>query len=292
MIWIWSRFCIDWVNVRYELTDGIDYFNYLKSIRDELRGESPSDLPEQLVGALKGLLNKNRLNVLYTGGKDRVEEIKAKVQSAFDDLPSEPLGSPAVIQTGEKQNEAYVTAQDVNYVAAGADADGILDYNGAANVLSTAFRYDYLWNEIRVKGGAYGSLYNHKRNGSFALGSYRDPNISNTLTVYKNLPEFVENLELSETELLKYIIGTMSPLEQPKSAFSKGLTAFSRLNTGLTKDDIVQLKEEILATDSSKLNALHEDFAKVMDNSTVVVIGNKTQIDKEKDLFDKVFELY
>lgn len=275
-----------------ELTDGIDYFNYLKSIRDELRGESSSDLPEQLVGALKGLLNKNRLNVLYTGGKDRVEEVKAKVQSAFDDLPSEPLGSPAEIQTGEKQNEAYVTAQDVNYVAAGADADGILDYNGAANVLSTAFRYDYLWNEIRVKGGAYGSLYNHKRNGSFALGSYRDPNISNTLTVYKNLPEFVQNLELSETELLKYIIGTMSPLEQPKSAFSKGLTAFSRLNTGLTKDDIVQLKEEILATDSSKLNALHEDFAQVMDNSTVVVIGNKTQIDKEKDLFDKVFELY
>ncbi|GAA0353543.1 insulinase family protein [Alkalibacterium iburiense] len=275
-----------------ELTDGIDYFNYLKSVRDELRAESPSDLPEQLVGALKRLLNKNRLNVLYTGGKDRVEEVKAKVQSAFDNLPSEPLGLPAEIQTGEKQNEAYVTAQDVNYVAAGADADGILDYNGAANVLSTAFRYDYLWNEIRVKGGAYGSLYNHKRNGSFALGSYRDPNISNTLTVYKNLPEFVENLELSETELLKYIIGTMSPLEQPKSAFSKGLTAFSRLNTGLTKDDIVQLKEEILATDSSKLNALHEDFAQVMDNSTVVVIGNKTQIDKEKDLFDKVFELY
>ena len=73
-------------------------------------------------------------------------------------------------------------------------------------------------NHIRVKGGAYGSLYTHRRNGNFALGSYRDPNLRATLEVYRNLPEYVLNLSLTKEELNKYIIGTMSPLEQPKSA--------------------------------------------------------------------------
>ena len=73
----------------------------------------------------------------------------------------------------------------------GADAKNILAFTGASNVLATAIRYDYLWNHIRVKGGAYGSLYTHRRNGNFALGSYRDPNLRATLEVYRNLPEYV-----------------------------------------------------------------------------------------------------
>lgn len=84
----------------------------------------------------------------------------------------------------------------------------------------------------------------------------------------------------------------MSPLEQPKSAASKGLTALNRLKSGLTAEDIVQLKEEILATESEDLSALATDIEKVLDDSTVVVIGNKAQIDKEEDLFDEVFKLY
>lgn len=275
-----------------ELVDGIDYFNFLKDIRDDLKTNDGKELTKQLSDTLARLLNKNRLNVLYTGGKDRVPALKEKLQTAFEDLSSDPLGLPAEIKPGKKQNEAYVTAQDVNYVGAGANSDGILEYNGSAHVLSTAFRYDYLWNEIRVKGGAYGALYSHKQNGTFALGSYRDPNIQKTLDVYKKAPEYVKNLDLSEAELTKYVIGSMSPLEQPKSANSKGLTAFARLNTGITREDIVQLKEEILATDSNKLSELHEAYAKLLDESTVVVIGNKTQIENEKDLFDKVYELY
>ncbi|MDZ7835566.1 MAG: hypothetical protein U5K84_09940 [Alkalibacterium sp.] len=115
------------------------------------------------------------------------------------------------------------------------------------------------------EGGAYGSLYQHRRNGNLALGSYRDPNIGKTLDVYQNMPDYIKGLTLSESELLKYIIGTLSPLEQPKSAHSKGLTAFNRLKRNITKEDIVQLKEEILATDSDKLASLHDDFKAVIE---------------------------
>lgn len=74
---------------------------------------------------------------------------------AFADLPSEELGAAVHYEPGKKQNEAFITAQDVNYVGFGADAKEALDYTGTSMVLASAIRYDYLWNHIRVKGGAY-----------------------------------------------------------------------------------------------------------------------------------------
>lgn len=275
-----------------ELSSGIDQFNFLKDTRDALKEESAEDLSKQLANMLERLLNKNRINALYIGEKDRKHTVKEHLKEAFADLPSEGIGVPADFKAGKVQNEAYVTAQDVNYVGTGADADGTLAYTGTSKVLSSAIRFEYLWNQIRVKGGAYGSLYFHRRNGSFALGSYRDPNIRETLDVYDKLPEYVENLKVSEEELNKYIIGTMSPLEQPKSAVSKGVTALNRLKTGLTAADIVELKEEILATTADDLSAVSSDIKKVLADSTIVVIGNKAQIDDEEDLFDEVFKLY
>lgn len=275
-----------------EYTNGIDHFNYLKAAREALTNEEGDALSEKLAGTLNRLLNKERLNILYIGGKERSEVIQEKVTEAFAELQSEPLGAAVTYAPGPKRNEAYVTAQDVNYVGAGANAKGILEYNGATNVLASAIRFDYLWNEIRVKGGAYGSLYNHRRNGAFALGSYRDPNIRKSLDVYKNLPNYIQQLSVSEEELNKYIIGTMSPLEQPKSALSKGLTALSRLKTGISASDIQTLKEEILATESDDLTSYAKAFEEVLANPTVVVIGNKAQIEEEKDLFDEIKPLY
>lgn len=275
-----------------EMINGMDQFQFLKNIRDDLQSGKADEVKERLSETLGRLLNNNRLNSLYIGEQERSILVKERLQTAFLDLPSAELGEPAVITPGTKQNEAYVTAQDVNYVATAADATDKFEYTGATNVLATTVRYSYLWNEIRVKGGAYGSLYNHQRNGSFALSSYRDPNIRKTLTAYKNLPDYVGQIDLSDSELLKYIVGTISPMEQPKSAFSKGLTAFNRLKTGVTREELIHLKEEILAVDSKTLATLHKSLESVLEESTVVVIGNKTQIENEKDLFDKVFELY
>lgn len=275
-----------------EHLSGIDQFNYLKSTRDELKGEAPSKLSQNLADMLDRLLNKTRMHALYVGDREQSEKVRHTLQAAFSELESTSKSEDAVYEAGEKQNEAFVTAQDVNYVALASDAREHLDFNGQSQVLSTAFRFDYLWNNIRVKGGAYGSLYMHRRNGNMALASYRDPNIKKTLETYRQLPAYVKNVELSESELLKYIIGTLSPLEQPKSAYNKGMTAFSRFKQGLSSDDIKQLKKEILAADSASLSALHTAFEEAISSSTVSVIGNKAQIEKEKDLFDAVYDLY
>ncbi|MBM6613780.1 insulinase family protein [Desemzia sp. RIT804] len=275
-----------------EMVSGMDQFQFLKDIRTDLQSDQAGSVKHHITRILKRLLNKNRLNILYVGEQERGELVKEKLQTAFSDLSSAELSETAVITPGTKQNEAFIAAQDVNYVATASNASDKFDYNGASKVLATTIRYSYLWNEIRVKGGAYGSLYNHQRNGQFALSSYRDPNIRKTLDAYKGLPDYVSQMELSESELLKYIIGTISPMEQPKSAFSKGLAAFNRLKTGVTREELIHLKEEILTVDSKTLSRLYKSLERVLEESTVVVIGNKAQIESEHDLFDKVYELY
>lgn len=277
-----------------EHASGIDQFNFLKDVRTGLVNdkETPTSLTADLAAILQRLVNKDRVNVLYTGSNGRAKIVKEKIIEAFQELPSTSIGELVDIQTGTKQNEAFITAQDVNYVGVGANSEAVLPYTGASNVLATAIRFDYLWNEIRVKGGAYGSLYFHRRRGEKALASYRDPNIKETLAVYAGLPNYVKNLTLSEEELTKYIIGTMSPLEQPKSARSKGLSALSRLKNDISREDIIQLKEEILEAKVGDFNDLANKFEEVLEDETIVVIGNKAQIETEKELFDEVYSLY
>ncbi|MDN6196350.1 MAG: peptidase M16, partial [Atopostipes suicloacalis] len=276
-----------------ELSSGIDYFNYLNKMNETLKeNHSENEIKSQLANIQSRLLNKKRLNVLYTGSKERAEIVKEKIKKSFDDLDSEELNQPAKLTKGPKQNEGHITAQDVNYVGLGANSQDILAFNGMTNVLASAIRFDYLWNEIRVKGGAYGSLYQHRRKGQFALASYRDPNIKETLAVYKDLPNYLKNLQLSEDELTKYIIGTISPLEQPKSARSRGIAALSRLKNDFSREDIIELKEEILATKGDEFGSLAPKFEELLEEDTLVVIGNKAKIEEEKDLFDEINTLY
>ena len=106
------------------------------------------------------------------------------------------------------------------------------------------------------------------------------------------IPEFIETLELDEASLLKSIIGTLSNLDQPLSAYHKGKRAFSRHQVGRTTADVIQLKEEVLATTEANLTALSEGFKTVLNKGTIAVIGNKAQIEQERDHFDEIHELY
>ncbi|XJS10715.1 insulinase family protein [Aerococcaceae bacterium WGS1372] len=276
-----------------ELINGIDQFNYTKDVLNKLKQSDSSELSEKLEVMMQRLLNTSRINVLYIGENRRVEAVKEAVLQTFNDLIGEPLGQAVEYQAGEKANEAFITAQDVNYVGLASDAlIGHLGFSGPSLVLSNLLRYDYLWNNIRVKGGAYGSMFRQLLNGGIQLSSYRDPNIAKTLDTYRGISDFIANIELDEASLLKTIIGTMSNLDQPLSAYHKGKRAFSQYQTSRTTADTIQLKEEVLATTQAELNALSDAFKAIIDQGTVAVIGNKAQIDQEKDLFDTVSDLF
>lgn len=275
-----------------ELVSGIDQYAYLKTTRDYLKDTPDATLSDSLSSLQALLLNQQRLNVLYTGSSDRVESIKQTIMKSFEELDSRPLGEATVFVAGKKQNEAFVTAQDVNYVAQASNASEVIPFNGVTSVLGTILRYDYLWNHIRVKGGAYGALYRHQRNGNLMLSSYRDPNITKTLSTYASIPTFIEKLDVDDAELLKYMIGTMSDLEQPLSAYDKGLKAFNMFQSNISKADLVQLKKEILNVSQTEIQQQYTAYETVLEQGSMVIIGNKAQIEAEKDLFDVISELY
>lgn len=276
-----------------ELINGIDQFKFTQDILAQLKLKNTSELVAKLEAMMARLLNQARINVLYIGEERRADAVKDGILQIFADLTSEDLGQAVDYRAGEKVNEAFITAQDVNYVGLASDAAfGQLDYNGPNLVLSTLLRYDYLWNNIRVKGGAYGSMFRQLLNGGVQLSSYRDPNISKTLDTYQGIAEFIAAIELDEASLLKTIIGTMSNLDQPLSAYHKGKRAFSQYQTARTTADTIQLKEEVLATTQAQINALSHAFATILEQGTVAVIGNKAQIDQEANLFDNVDDLF
>lgn len=276
-----------------ELINGIDQFNYAKDILSQLKLNNSAELADKLAALMVRLLNKARIDVLYIGDSSRVDVVKDSLRQAFKDLPHEAIGKAVEYQPGEKANEAFVTAQDVNYVGLASDAvAGHLGFTGPSLVLANLLRYDYLWNNIRVKGGAYGAMFRQLVNGGVQLASYRDPNITKTLETYRGISDFIAAIELDEANLLKSIIGTMSNLDQPLSAYQKGKRAFSLYQTQRTTDDIIQLKEEVLATTQAQINALSDAFEAIIDQASVAVIGNKTQIDQEADLFDSVSDLF
>lgn len=275
-----------------EAISGIDYFNFLKQVRDDLQAGQSEEILAKLQANLTLVLNRNRVNAFYIGEDQRAEFIRHKLQEVLGKLKLADRAPAQIYQPGDRVNEAFVTSQDVNYVAQASLTQDKLAYKGELEVLATLLRFDYLWNQIRVKGGAYGAAYSLKSNGDLIFSSYRDPNIAKTLETYQATPDFIQNLDLTPQELEKNIIGTMSNVERPLSASDKGIKAFALHQVGRTTADLLKIKEEIIASDLTKIKAYTEDFRQVLEDASLVVIGNKAMIDQDKDLFDSIQELY
>lgn len=275
-----------------EQVTGIDYFNYLKATRTQLQNGQGQQVIQQLQSMLAKLLKRSRANALYIGDADRAQAVKEQVADLFLVFADQAMGTRQNYPTGKRQDEAFVTSQDVNYVAQASLAHPELQHSGQTEVLSTLLRFDYLWNNIRVKGGAYGASYSFRVLGDMFFSSYRDPNIAKTLATFQGTSDYLAQLDLSDEELEKNIIGTMSEIERPLSASDKGLKAFVMHQVGRTTDDIVRLKEEIIQTSLSDLRALAPKFAEVLADRAVVVIGNQTAIDQAKDQFQVIEKLY
>lgn len=273
-------------------TDGIGYFYYIKEVINQLQTGEETAIFDTLNETLHRLFNKARIHLLYVGDGERVEMIKEKVSESFKAFETKNDLPTARYVANTKESTAFITSQDVNYVAAATHSDLMEDKKGSDSVLATILRFDYLWNTIRVKGGAYGSMYQHSRHGQVSMASYRDPNIVESLETYYQAGEYLNRLSLTEEEILKYIIGTLSPIVRPASAIDKGIQQFGRYQAGVTDDDRRRIKQEILNTTADELKARAKFFENFKEDATQVVIGNKTQIDKLSDHFDQIKELY
>ena len=185
--------------------------------------------------------------------------------------------------------EAFTTAGQVQFVAQAGEFTGIgFTYNGAAAILRQILSYEYLWENIRVIGGAYGCAGILRRTGDAAFTSYRDPNLKRTLDTYASIPEYLSNFSANEKEMTKYIIGTISAIDMPLTPSLFGSISMRNYLTGLTYEETQRVRDEILAASSEDIRKTADAVQEALTSGAVCVIGSETAVLSEKELFDRV----
>lgn len=145
--------------------------------------------------------------------------------------------------------------------------------------------YDYLWNTVRVKGGAYGVFSLFRRDGSAAFLSYRDPNINKTIDAYDGVPGYLESFDVDEKQMTKYVIGTVSKLDQPLSNSSKADHGDACYFSKITDDMIQKEREQVINTDVNTIRGFKELIESILSEQCICALGNENKI-KNDSIFD------
>ena len=192
----------------------------------------------------------------------------------------------------EKKNEGFLTASQVQYVCrAGNFIKKGLPYSGALKVLRVMMSYDYLWNNVRVKGGAYGCMCSFGKSGESYFVSYRDPNLEKTVAVYAAAADYIENWQGDEEELTQYLIGAVSELDTPKSPQDRGTFSLGGYLTGLSKEKLQQERDEILSVSVDVIRSLGAHIRAFMSDDCLCVLGREDKI-KAADGFGEKEQLF
>ena len=193
----------------------------------------------------------------------------------------------------EKKNEGFMDASQVQYVArAGNYARHGFSYHGALRILKVIMGYDYLWINVRVKGGAYGCMNSYMRNGDTYFVSYRDPNLKKTDEIYDGIPQYLADFKADEREMTKYIIGTISDMDTPMNPSAKGARSMTAYLQGLDFADIQKERDQVIGATEDDIRALKDLIASVLDEKNICVIGNEENLKSQSDMFMQLKNLY
>ena len=274
-----------------DTAEGIGFYEFVKKL-DKNFDSNADLLMKQLVRAQMCIFRKENLTLSLTGEfnfKSLMEGEMLQFNRMLYDMPC-VKAVPAFVL--EKKNEGFKTASKVQYVAsAGCFEKEGQEYHGALKVLKTIFSYDYLWVNVRVTGGAYGCMCNFSRNGYGFFTSYRDPNLSATLDVYKKAADYVRNFEAGKRDMTKYIIGTISGIDQPLEPSALGERSFHAYQSGITVEMIQKERNQVLDATEETIRSLADYIESMMGAGTVCAIGNDRKLEEEKEMFKQVCSL-
>ena len=270
---------------------GIAFYRSICRIEKEL-SESPKSVSDKLAAIAKKLFARNRMLISFTGNNEAYGNAKPsleKVIAGFNKMST--IGNQAEVHFNTAK-EAFIDASQIQYVAKTGDfiCEGY-EYTGALRLLRIILSYDYLWINVRVKGGAYGCMNTFLRSGESYFVSYRDPNLSDTLDVYDRIPEYIKSFSPDERDMTKYIIGTFSALDTPMNPEAKGSRSLSAYLEGITYEQIQKERNEILNAQPEDIRRLADLVEAVLKKDSICVIGNENMIKESAGLFENVEKL-
>ena len=270
---------------------GVGYYQFIEKLEKEfdIRKE---ELVKKLNVLMTKILRPELLCVSYTGERESLETVMKQVKALKDTLRTEAVETSSKPMSCEKKNEGFTTSGQVQYVArTGNFRKKGYEYTGALDILKVALSYDYLWMNLRVKGGAYGCMSGFKRSGESYFVSYRDPHLKRTLDVYEGIPEYVRTFRADEREMTKYIIGTISGKDVPRTPQMQGSISKTAYFCGITEEMIQKERDQILHADVEDIRNLAPLVEAILSDDAVCVVGSETAIEKEREIFKEIKSL-
>lgn len=271
-----------------DATSGIECYRVIAAYESEF-GTKKKELIEKLTALTKRIFTPERMMVSITCEEKDFAAVKQEIIGLKDKLnPSVGvvMGQSLPEWKPVQKNEGFMDASQVQYVArAGNYVAHGYSYHGALKILKVIMGYDYLWINIRVKGGAYGCMNGYMRNGDTYFVSYRDPNLAATNEVYEHIPEYIESFDADERDMTKYIIGTISDMDTPLNPSAKGARSMTAYLQEMTYEDIQKERDEVIGASAADIRNLKDLAASVLSDGALCVIGNEENLKSEKEMF-------
>ena len=268
-----------------EQINGMPFYRMLEDLEEHFEERFP-ELSANLARLVECLFCAENLMVDYTSTEDGlcgVEELVEKFKKTLYTAKTEGKGYDPQPQ---KRNEGLMSSAQVQYVCrAGNFEKKGLPYTGALRVLRVMMGYDYLWTQVRVKGGAYGCMCNFGKSGESYFVSYRDPNLEKTIEIYEKAADYIAGFEADERTMTQFIIGAVSELDTPLTPAQMGNYSLSGYMTHYTMERVQKDRDELLATDAATIRNLAAYIRAFMLDDCLCVVGNEQKIKEQKDLF-------
>ena len=270
-------------------TDGIGFYETVRTIEEDFDSHK-AELIHNLKEISQRIFRADNMMVSCTATKEGLAAVQEAFPAVCGSLHSgEKLPEGPCILHCTKRNEGFKTSSKVQYVArVGNFIDGGAKYSGALQILKVILGYDYLWQNIRVKGGAYGCMSNFNRIGEAYLISYRDPNLKRTMEVYEGVVDYLKNFNVSDRDMNKFIIGTMSNLDRPMNPAAKGARSMNLYMNHVSEEMIRTERGQILDARQEDIRNLAGVLQAMLDQHLICVIGSEDKIEEQKDMFLEV----
>ena len=266
----------DWAE---EQMKGISQLFFLRALSKEVEENWPAVL-QALEETRSCLIHRGALLVNATAEAGEWDSIRPTVTEFLDALRFSPFQRNAWNPEPMAAFEGMTLPAQVNYVGKGVNLYALgYRYHGSTHVITRYLRNAWLWEKVRVQGGAYGAFCSFdKHSGALTFVSYRDPNLIKTLEAFDGSARFLKDLQIGEEELEKAIIGTIGDIDQYQLPDAKGYTSMVRHLTGENEERRQKIREEIMGTTQRDLRDFGELLESVMPKGVVKVLGSEAAI--------------
>ena len=267
----------DWLD---EEMGGVNYLFFLRRLVTEIETNWPAVLAK-LEEVRQTLFNRTNLICNVTLDSENWRQVQPNLQEFVAALPIGAPNYPGWTPTLERNNEGLVVAAQVNYVGKGANLYDLgYRYHGSSSVITNFIRTSWLWDKIRMQGGAYGAFCSFGRqSGVLTFLSYRDPNLLNTLDIYDQTADVLRKADLSDKELTRNIIGAIGAMDSYQLPDAKGYTSMVRYLLDESDAERQQIRDEVLSTSLADFQHFADVLDEVKRYGTVVVMGSQSTLD-------------